>query len=58
MINGIMLGSATEVLDMVEKVRPLMVDKKIKGKISRLTKLLFQSIPHSEESSLQTSNLN
>lgn len=34
-------SKATEVLDMAEKVRPLMVDRKIKAKISRLTKLLF-----------------
>jgi len=43
---------------MAEQVRPLMVDRKIKAKISKLTKLLFQLIPHCEESSLQTSNLN
>ncbi|KAL5236630.1 hypothetical protein ACI65C_004040 [Semiaphis heraclei] len=53
------IGSkATEVLDMAEKVRPLMVDKKIKTKIARLTKLLFQSIPLFEDLTLQTSKSN
>jgi hypothetical protein len=51
-------SKATAVLDMAKKVIPLMMDKKTKSKINRLTKLLFQSIPHSEEPTLQTSNIN
>jgi len=44
---------------MAEKVRPLMVDRKIKARITtRLTKLLFQSLPQSEDITLQTSNPN
>lgn len=42
-------SNATEVLDMAEKVLPLMVEKKIKNKISKLTQILFQSIPPPEK---------
>jgi len=51
-------SNASEVLDMAEKVLPLMVEKKIKNKISKLTRILFQSIPPSVKSTPQTSNLN
>jgi len=52
------LSKSTEVSVIAEKVRALMADRKIKSKISRLTKLLFQSIPHPEESTPQILKLN
>lgn len=51
-------SKTTEVLDMAEKVKPLMTNRKIKSKIQRLINLLFQSLPHSVELPLQTSNSN
>ncbi|KAL4147803.1 hypothetical protein QTP88_002152 [Uroleucon formosanum] len=49
-------SKTTEVLDMAEKVKPLMTNSKIKSKIQRLINLLFQSLPQSAESPQQTSN--
>lgn len=49
-------SKTTEVLDMAEKVKPLMTNSKIKSKIQRLINLLFQSLPQSAESPQQPSN--
>ena len=49
-------SKTTEVLNTAEKIKPLMTNRKIKSKIQRLINLLFQSLPISAESLLQSSN--
>lgn len=40
--------NATDVLKMAEEVRPILADKSNKIRITKLTNILFQSIPHLE----------